>query len=307
MSYVNDTQLNYFAQQFWTKCKGAFDGKGSAAQALVDAKAYADGLNTAMDTRMQTVEGDVAVLKGDVNTQGSVAYQIAQVVAGADASYDTLKEIADWIMNDTTGATKMANDIATLKDSVYGTDETDGLVDVVAANKEAIANLEAFVGELPEDATATTVLEFVQEYVEAQLEASDLSQYAKAEDLEALEAVVGTATVDNGDGTSTPATGMIADIEAVQAKAQANEDAITVLNGDETVEGSVAKAVADAKAEVDADVEALDGRISANETAIGVETDTVNGVVATGIYARLEALEVPITNGDIDNIINGLV
>lgn len=36
------------------------------------------------------------------------AEEVAKIVAGADESYDTLKEIADWIKSDTTGAAKMA-------------------------------------------------------------------------------------------------------------------------------------------------------------------------------------------------------
>ena len=41
--------------------------------------------------------------------------KIAEVVASADTKYDTLKEIADWITNDSTGAASMANDIENLK------------------------------------------------------------------------------------------------------------------------------------------------------------------------------------------------
>lgn len=37
--------------------EGAYDTKGTAAQALKDAKTYADGLNTAMDTRVDALEG----------------------------------------------------------------------------------------------------------------------------------------------------------------------------------------------------------------------------------------------------------
>ena len=36
--------------------EGAYDTKGTAAQALADAKSYADGLNTAMDTRVDALE-----------------------------------------------------------------------------------------------------------------------------------------------------------------------------------------------------------------------------------------------------------
>lgn len=56
--------------------------------------------------------GDGSVTK---TASEQAALKVAEVVAGADASYDTLKEIADWILNDTTGAASMANDIAALE------------------------------------------------------------------------------------------------------------------------------------------------------------------------------------------------
>lgn len=333
MAYVNDTQLQYFATSFYAKVKANFDAKGSANTAETNAKTYADGLNTAMDTRVDALETtvgdasnglvkDVAILKGDDQTVGSVAYQIAQIVAGADARFDTLKEIADWIVNDTIGATQMANDIAGLK---------------------------TLVGTLPQDATSSNVVDYIAEYVEAQLTASDLSQYAKATDFNALKAVVGDAqsgivkdladvtakavanegaiatlngaddvvgsvakAVKDGvseaktyaDGLNTTMDGRMT---AVETKATANETAIGVLNGADTVEGSVAKALKDAKDYTDTKDTAMGVRVGAVETAIGVKSDAGNSVVATGIYARLEALENTMTNSDIDDIINGLV
>ena len=43
------------------------------------------------------------------------AEEIVKIVNSADSRYDTLKEISDWILNDTTGAASMANDITYLK------------------------------------------------------------------------------------------------------------------------------------------------------------------------------------------------
>ena len=333
MALVNDTQLQYFATKFYGKVKDNFDAKGSAETAETNAKAYADGLNTAMDTRVDALEvtvgdaqsglvKDVAVLKGDKTTEGSVAYQIAQIVAGADARFDTLKEIADWIVNDTIGATQMANDIAGLK---------------------------TLVGTIPAEATSTDIVNYIAEYVQAQLTASDLSQYAKATDFNALKAVVGDAqsgivkdvadvtakavanegaiaTLNGADNvagsvakavkdgvaeakayTDTKDSAMDGRMTAVETKATANETAIGVLNGADTVEGSVAKALKDAKDYTDTKDTAMDTRVTAVENKIGVESDSASSVVATGIYARLEALEKPITNTEIDDIINGLV
>ena len=43
------------------------------------------------------------------------AEEIVKIVNSADSRYDTLKEISDWILSDTTGAASMANDITHLK------------------------------------------------------------------------------------------------------------------------------------------------------------------------------------------------
>ena len=44
--------------------------------------------------------------------------EVAKIVDGADSSFDTLKEIAEWIANDTTGSVQMANDINELKNNI---------------------------------------------------------------------------------------------------------------------------------------------------------------------------------------------
>ncbi len=63
----------------------------------------------------------IAILNGDgegsvaATAEAKAAAKVAEIVAGADASFDTLKEIADWIANDTTGSAQMANDIDALE------------------------------------------------------------------------------------------------------------------------------------------------------------------------------------------------
>ena len=67
----------------------------------------------------------ITILNGDSAVEGSVSKKVAEgiasVVAGADASFDTLKEIADWIVNDVTGAASMANKIKALETLVGDT------------------------------------------------------------------------------------------------------------------------------------------------------------------------------------------
>ena len=67
------------------------------------------------------LQSNVGTLIGEdsgLSMREVAAAEVATLVAGAPASLDTLKEIADWIMNDTTGAASMANDILTLKTDV---------------------------------------------------------------------------------------------------------------------------------------------------------------------------------------------
>ena len=97
----------------------------SALAAVIAAKAE--------DSDLQTIGGKVDVLIGSVQGDGSksaraiAAEEVAKVVANADTDFDTLKEIADWITNDTTGAAKMANDISALKTKLtLGTHEVEG-------------------------------------------------------------------------------------------------------------------------------------------------------------------------------------
>lgn len=74
---------------------------------------------------------------GEGSVSKTVADEIAKVVADAPEDFDTLKEIADWIANDTTGSAKMANDIA----AIVGTDkDEDGTPKSMREVAEEVAN-----------------------------------------------------------------------------------------------------------------------------------------------------------------------
>lgn len=53
-----------------------------------------------------------------IEAKNVAAEEVAKIIDGADSSYDTLKEIAEWIVNDTTGSAQMANDIKELQNNV---------------------------------------------------------------------------------------------------------------------------------------------------------------------------------------------
>lgn len=96
--------------------------------------------NETLNGAFGKLENRLDILQGGSTIEGSVAYQIAQIVnENANGNIDTLNEIASWIINDTSGAARMANDIAILK----GTDTTSG--SVKKSIKDAIAELDSSV------------------------------------------------------------------------------------------------------------------------------------------------------------------
>lgn len=120
--------------------------------AALEAGTYDDsevrGLIGTNTTNIQANADAIALLNNTADVAGSVAHtanaaaaaKVAEIVANADADFDTLKEIADWILNDTTGAANMANDIAALEAKMVGIEDT--VVAKIAAEIAAALKVE---------------------------------------------------------------------------------------------------------------------------------------------------------------------
>lgn len=191
--------------------KIAFDGTDYYLAYYEPNTTTAEGITSTVSSLQTTVNAHtdaLALLNNTASVEGSIAHtatriaaeEVAKIVGGADESYNTLKEIADWILNDTTGAADMANDIASLQ----------GLV-----GSESVA--------IQISNALKTALEI--EGVDKFALASDLT--ALAGRVTSLESIVGKAA----DGEHA-ATGLVK--EAADAKA-----AIQTLNADAQTPGSV--------------------------------------------------------------------
>lgn len=113
-----------------------YDAAGSAATAESNAKAYADTVASSAETNAKAY--------ADSTAANAAAAAVANVVANADASYDTLKEIADWIQSDTTGAAKMASDIGNLQSSLSNTNtEVSNVNARVVELESSVSNIQA--------------------------------------------------------------------------------------------------------------------------------------------------------------------
>lgn len=208
----------------------------------------------------------IAVLKGDVETAGSVAHtatqiaaaKVAEIVADADADFDTLKEIADWILNDTTGAADMANDIKALQAQMAGIDETvvksvaaaiEAALKVDGADKYALASdLSALADRVKalEDAGYQNA-EQVGSAINNKIAALDL---ANTYDAKGAAAAAETAAKAYADGLAAGYdTKGAADAALTAAKAY-----VDGIAANHEAKGAAAQALVDAKAYTDAEV-----------------------------------------------------
>lgn len=184
----------------------------------------------------------IAVLNGNADTAGSVANtavqaaaaKVAEVVANADADFDTLKEIADWILNDTIGATQMSNAISALQNKMDGVEET--VVKSIAAAIEDALKVEG-----AEKYALASELSALADRVKAIEEAG----YQNANQVSAaIEAAIAALKL----GDTYEAKGEAAKAEAA-AKAYADGLAVNY-----EVAGAAAQALTDAKAYTDTEI-----------------------------------------------------
>ena len=208
----------------------------------------------------------IEVLNGDAETAGSVANtatsvaaaKVAEIVAGADAKFDTLKEIADWILSDTTGAADMANDIAALQAQMVGIEETvvksiaaaiDEAIKVDGADKYALASdLVALADRVKdlEDAGYQNAAQ-VGNAIDAKIAALDLANTYDAKGAAATAETNAKAYAD----------GLAGNYEVAGAAAQALADAKAYTDAEAAkheTKGVAAQALIDAKAYTDAEV-----------------------------------------------------
>ena len=227
-----------------------------------------EGLSTAIESLKTTVGDDtkglvkqvndnkaaIARLNGTSSEEGSVAYQIAQVVAGADESYDTLKEIADWISSHATDAATMNSQIST--------------------NKNDITALKGLVGE-------TAVATQISTAIDAALKSGENDKYALASDLTAANGKI--TALEEKVGEKAVATQITEAIDgalkvdgADKYALASHEHEIANVRGLQTLLDNKA-AVADVTA-LQGDVTALEGKAHEHENKTVLDTITQTNV-----------------------------
>lgn len=232
---------------------------------------------------IDTLEGKVDVLTAGESTVGSVAYQIAQVVAGAPENFDTLKEIADWIANDKTGA-------ASLNSRLTAVEAKNNTQDA------AISALEAADAQIKKDfAAADTALEtkLVGTATDGYKTLGDLETKIKAN---ATAAANAKAAADKAQGDATKNAGAISTLQSTVA---GHTTSIGTL---ETNLGSLTTTVTNLDAAYKAADTALETKLVGGETSYNTfkkagDAIRANAANISSNAAKIGALETQLTWG----------
>lgn len=243
--------------------------------AALEAGTYDDsevrGLITANDAAIKVNAAAIATLNGAADVTGSVAHtanaaaaaKVAEIVAGANADFDTLKEIADWILNDTTGAADMANDIAALQGLVGDKAVATQIAEAISAeglDKYALAaDLTTLANRVKalEDAGYQNA-EAVAAAIDAKIAALDL---ANAYDVKGAAATAESNAKAHADGLNSAMDVRVKVLEAVDhSKFETAGAAATALaDAKSYTDTEIAKIQALTPAEIDAAIAAAKG------------------------------------------------
>ena len=231
-----------------------------------------EGLSTAVES-LKTVVGDgnkglvkqvadnkaaIDTLNGDKTVSGSVAYQIAQIVAGADESFDTLKEIAEWITTHKTDAATMNAQINTNKDDIASLKTLVGSTAVATqianAINEALKDGEADKYALASDLTAlsnqlTDIKNKVGEtsvaaQIEAALKVNGVEKYALASHTHEIANVTGLQEILNKKAASDDVDALRSTVNDLSAKAHqhTNKTILDAINEEKITAWDAAQA-----------------------------------------------------------------
>lgn len=193
----------------------------------------------------QVAENKAAIdtLNGDKNVSGSVAYQIAQIVAGADESFDTLKEIAEWITTHKTDAATMnaqintnKDDIASLKTLVGSTAVATQIANAIdAALKNGETDKYALAADLTSLSNEVDGIKSklgntsVAEQIEAALKVDGVEKYALASHTHEIANVTGLQAILDGKATASDVEALESTVSGLSAKAHQHTN-MTILD-----------------------------------------------------------------------------
>lgn len=291
-TFTTLSQLNTVAQAICTKADARFRKLSDAIAEADLATALATKINGKADSSdLTTLSGKVTTLIGNVSgddaksVRAISAEEVAKVVAGAPTSFDTLKEIADWIQNDTTGAAKMANDITALQTKTE-------------------------LGTYTPEGGSPTQYASVKAYVEAYVAEQQSSAALSAGNGIDITSNVVSAVVDsnNANGLSVGASGLALAAATTSTPGAMSAADKVKLDGADVTAYTAGNGINVANHEVSAVVDSSNANglsVGASGLALAAATTSTAGAMSAADKTKLDGL-VEATSAEITTLVDGL-
>ena len=270
---------------------GADTVEGSVKKQIKDAVNVINNTTNSLDGRLDSAESQItankdaiALLNNTSEVEGSVDYKIATEIGKVNAASSALANrvtAAEGKITTLTGADTVDGSLAkALKDAkAYADTKVAGIVN---SAPEALDTLNELAKALGNDANFSATV------------SAEIGKKADKTTVEALTGRVGTAETDitglkSGVATKAEKSALDAEIARAKAAEKVNTDAITKLNGDKTVTGSVDQKVNAAQTALNGSISTVSNRVTGLETKVGAAA--VGETAATGLFKDIADLK----------------
>lgn len=237
-----------------------------------------------LNEKIQKNTDSITILNGngDGSIQKTVSNAITELVNGADEKFDTLKEISDYILNDTTNAAKMTSDISDLKKSVNALSKVN-VVSCDASDLIRVGTSITYNNDSKEEKTFTICPNNIASLTDLDNTKTDFNNKLSNINEKINKEVTDRQTADNSLQSY-----INQELTVVETEIDNIESKISILMGNDTssiagqIDAAVKKLKGDATINGD-NLGALEDRIEQLESDVNMEGGHVDTLIKTSI------------------------
>lgn len=267
---------------------GMTDGGEGTTSIIEKIEKVDERITTEVETLTEKIaknEEAITVLNGtgDGSVYQTVSDSIIKLVNGADTAYDTLKEISDYIANDTTNSAKMVNDISDLKNSIKALNN----INVVSCVDSDLVTVKTSItknSDSKEEKTFTVCANNIASTTDVDNVKTELTNKINSTNEKINKEITDRQAADNSLKSE-----INVDITKLYSEIDTLESKISVLTGNSDI-NSISRQIDAAIKLIKGDVspageslELIEDRIEQLENDINIEGEYVNTLVKTSI------------------------
>lgn len=263
------------------------EGK-TVKELIIEQQNYTTSEIARVETIVNENKNAITVLNGtgEGSVHKTVSDAITELVNGADEKYDTLKEISDYIANDTSNAATMSNDIADLKKSVNALNE----LNVVACSDSTLIKVSTST-TLNSDSKSQKTFTVCANGIASTIDLENAKEEL-LNDIESLDTKLQTETSERKASDTTLQAAInteIADRKASDSVLQTQLDTITG-NSNTSIKAQITSAITELKGDATNAGNTL-GKVEDRIEILETNVNSSTGTVHTTINNKINALD----------------